>query len=201
MCNLYRMTHTRAEVAKLFNVADAGAAGNEPALVYPGHPALVVGKSEVRSMHWGFPLSLKGAKGQRLKPRPVNNTRSDHLASPFWKGSFAQRRCLIPLDAYAEAEGAKGHKTRTWIGMPGGGLFACAGLWRMSEEWGACFSMMITEPCMAVAEIHHRMPVILSPADYGGWLEGPPDEALALCRPWEGLLEVTRTSEPWSGIA
>jgi putative SOS response-associated peptidase YedK len=201
MCNLYRMTHGRAEVAKLFGVKDAGVPGNEPALVYPGHPALVVEGGGVRSMHWGFPLSLRGAKGQRLKPRPVNNTRSDHLSSPFWRGSFASRRCLIPLDGYAEAQGEKGRKTRTWIGMPDGGLFACAGLWRASDEWGDCFSMMITEPCMAVAEIHHRMPVILAPEDCRVWLEGGPAEALALCRPWQGSLAVTPTSEAWSGTA
>jgi hypothetical protein len=70
-------------------------------------------------MIWGFPLQLKGKHGQPLKPKPVNNTRADKLGSNFWYNSFEQRRCLIPLTAWAEAEGPTRAKTRTWLSLMG----------------------------------------------------------------------------------
>lgn len=204
MCNLYRMSRPQAEVARLFDAAEAGPVGNVPELVFPGHPGLVVaggrgGVMQVGRMHWGFPLVLKGAKGQPLKPKPVNNARSDHLASPFWRSSFVQRRCLIPLDAYAEAEGVKGARTRSWFSLPERELFACAGIWRHSEEWGACFAMVITDANEQASEVHDRMPVILRQEDHQAWQHGSPEEATALCRPWAGQLVLERTDQPWAG--
>ena len=59
-------------------------------------------------MTWGFPLVLTGKQGQKLKPKPVNNARTDKLQTAFWCDSFARRRCLIPVSEWAEAEGQKG---------------------------------------------------------------------------------------------
>jgi hypothetical protein len=149
-------------------------------------------------MTWGFPLVLKGAKGQPLKPKPVNNARTDKLESFFWRHSFAERRCLIPLTGWAEAQGAKGRMTRTWLSLPAAPLFAAAGVWRQSEEWGACYSMVMTDSAGTVAaEVHERMPVLLAPDDYPRWLSAEPQDALTLCRAWEGALAIDRTSESW----
>ena len=113
MCNLYRMTQTTDEIARLFDaVPDPGA--NYGAEVYPGYPGLVVAEGKARAMTWGFPLVLKGRQGQPLKPKPVTNAREDKLTTPFWKASFESRRCLIPVSAWAEAEGEQGRMTRTW---------------------------------------------------------------------------------------
>jgi len=107
MCNLYTMTKSTAEIASLFRVV-AGQVGNAGGgEVYPGHPGLVVAKGELRSMVWGFPLALKGKNGQLLKPKPVNNARADKLDNFMWRYSFQERRCLIPVSAFAEAEGTK----------------------------------------------------------------------------------------------
>ena len=201
MCNLYRMTKSRTEVAKLFEV-DAGEAGsNFGEEVYPGYPGLVVAQGRLRQMTWGFPLVTKGKSGQPLKPKPVNNTRTDKLDSFFWRHSFEERRCLIPLTAWAEAEGAKGAKARTWLSLPNAEVFACAGLWRSSDEWGDCYSMVMTDAAGAAAQVHTRMPVILAPQDYAGWTSGPPSQVRELCRPWEAELELDRTSQPWAGGA
>ena len=90
MCNLYQLTKGVDEVARLFS-AGIGQVGNAGGDVYPGQPGLVVAGGELRSMTWGFPLSLKGAKGQPLKPKPVNNTRADKLDSFMWR-----RRTALP---------------------------------------------------------------------------------------------------------
>jgi putative SOS response-associated peptidase YedK len=196
MCNLYKMTKTVAEVAKLFG-AVAEPSGNAGETVYPGYPGIVVAEGRVRQMTWGFPLVLKGKNGQPLKPKLVNNCRTDKLDSFMWRYSFQERRCLIPVTAFCEAEGAQGAKTRTWFSLPDQELFAVAGIWRDTAEWGAAYSMVMTEACEHVAGVHDRMPAILPREDRADWLDGPPDAAGLLCRPYELGMRVERTEESW----
>jgi putative SOS response-associated peptidase YedK len=65
--------------------------------------------------------------------------------------------------------------------------------------------MVMTEACIHVAgsaaepaepgHLHDRMPVILKPEDWGDWLDGAPDDAGLLCRPYPDLMVCERTSE------
>ena len=198
MCNLYRLSKPASDLANLFKVSNEAPGANVGADVYPGYPGLVIAEGEVRSMVWGFPLSLKSKKtGKPLKPKPVNNTRTDKLDSFMWRYSFAERRCLIPLDAWAEAEGTKGSMTRTWMRMADNDVFAVAGIWRESEEWGSCYSMIMTDADGPAAQVHDRMPVLLQPDDYDQWQDGSPEEAKSLCRAWTGALDIDRTDELW----
>ena len=198
MCNLYRMTKGTAEVAQLFEV-EPDLSANYAHEVYPGYPGLVVADGQARAMHWGFPLVLKGKQGQSLKPKPVTNAREDKLLTGFWRDSFVHRRCLVPVSQWAEAEGAKGRMTRTWYGLPGEDVFAVAGLWRPSDEWGAVYTLVMVDGHPQMAEVHDRMPLVLSHAAQRYWLEGTADDALALCRTWEDELTVDRTAERWAG--
>ncbi|MBO9518071.1 MAG: SOS response-associated peptidase [Porphyrobacter sp.] len=195
MCNLYRMTKSHTEVANLFNVK-LGVVGNAAGEIYPGYPGLVVAGGELRNMAWGFPLRLKGMKPD-AKPKPVNNARADKLDGFMWRYSFAERRCLIPVTEFAEAEGEKGSKTRTWFSLPDQDVFAVAGIWRETDEWGPAYSMIMTEACTHVADTHDRMPVILRREDWPDWLDGAPDDAALLCRPYPELIAVNRTADPW----
>lgn len=197
MCNLYRMTKTPSEVAQWFGVEAGGSGFNFGTEVYPGYPALVIAGGKVAQMHWGFPLKTKPKSGRSAKPKPVNNTRSDKLDSFFWRESFAQRRCLIPLTAWAEAQGPRGSKTRTWLWPKDAELFACAGIWRASDEWGECFSMVMTDAAGEAAQVHTRMPVILARRDFSVWTGDDRGAARALCRPFDGAITIERTAEPW----
>jgi putative SOS response-associated peptidase YedK len=202
MCNLYRMTKNVSEVAAWFGAAGQAEGANFAAEVYPGYTGLVVAEGAVRAMTWGFPLVLKGARGQPLKPRPVNNARTDKLETGFWRHAFQHRRCLIPLEAWAEAQGPKGRMTRTWLSLPDAPLFAAAGVWRRSEEWGDCYAMVMTDSAVTdAASVHERMPVVLASEDQAGWLEGAPDKAIGLCRGWGGPLAITPTGDPWAKSA
>lgn len=198
MCNLYRMTKTKDEVARWFDAIESLGGANFGEEVYPGYPGLVIAEGELRQMTWGFPLVMKGKNGQSLKPKPVNNTRTDKLDSFFWRYSFEERRCLSPLSAWAEAQGAKGSKTRTWLSLPEADLFACAGVWRDSDEFGMCYSMVMTDSAGSAAEeVHSRMPVLLRPGDYDRWVSASPEEAKSLCTAWTGELSIDRTDQPW----
>ncbi|MBD2841513.1 SOS response-associated peptidase [Erythrobacter rubeus] len=198
MCNLYRMTKNADEVAKWFSAINEAGGSNFGSEVYPGYPGLVIAEGKAQKMTWGFPLALKSKRtGQPLKPKPVNNARTDKLDSFMWRYSFEERRCLIPLTAWAEAQGPRGGMTRTWMSLPNTELFAVGGIWRDSDEWGPCYSMVMTDAAGDAAEVHSRMPVLLGSEDYGKWTEGTPEAARALCRPWAGPLNIDRTSEPW----
>ncbi len=198
MCNLYRMTKGTQEVAQLFNV-EGDLTANYAAEVYPGTPGLVIAEGQARAMHWGFPLVLTGKQGQKLKPKPVTNAREDKLLTGFWRDSFAHRRCLIPVSQWAEAEGEKGRMTRTWYGLPGEDVFAVAGLWRPSAEWGEVYTIVMVDGHPQMADVHDRMPLILSDSAQRDWLEGSADAALALCQTWAQAITVERTEQRWAG--
>ena len=201
MCNLYCMTKNKDEVAAWFDAVNEVGGANFGDEVFPGYPGAVVAQGKLAQMSWGFPLLLKGKSGQPLKPKPVNNARTDKLDGFFWRDSFVNRRCLIPVTAWAEAEGPKGGKTRSWFARPDAELFAVAGVWRESAEWGRCYSMVMTDSAGLAAQVHDRMPVLLRRADHAVWTQGDPQEAKALCTAWPGELTLDRSDQPWAGGA
>jgi putative SOS response-associated peptidase YedK len=196
MCNLYRMTKGVAEVANLFRV-EPSIGANFAAEVFPGYPGLVIAEGRARVMTWGFPQVMRGKKGQLLKPRPVTNARDDNLSSPFWRASFEDRRCLIPATAWAEPQGEPGKMTCTWHSLPRCELFAIAGLWRPTAEWGNSYTMVMVDSCSQMAEVHDRMPVILKPHQWEQWTGATPGEAFGLVRTWCDDLNVERTERRW----
>lgn len=118
-----------------------------------------------------FPLTLTGKSSQLLKPRPINNARADKLVSFMWRHSFLERRCLVPMSEFAEAEDEKGSKTRACFTLPDEPVFAVANLERHGRA-GPSYSMIVTEACIQVAGVHDRMPVILRRDDCAiGWTD------------------------------
>lgn len=202
MCNLYTVRKSAAEVAAHFGVSAPVQQFNAPEESYPGSPGLVVreqdGARVLQSMTWGFPLRLKGMKPES-KPKAVNNIAD--INKNMWIGLArkSERRCLIPVTSFAEAEGQKGAKTRTWFSVKDQPIFAWAGLWRQSAEWGDVFSGLMTDCNEAIRPVHNRMPVLLQPDEYDQWLHGSFEDVLAFqnrCYPDE-LIEINRTTELW----
>lgn len=201
MCNLYTNRKSAAEVAAHFRVENP-LLSNAPEEIYPGYPGMVVRESEgqrvMQSMVWGFPLRLK-TMSPTSKPKPVNNIAD--LRKNMWIGCARrpEQRCIIPLTAFAEAEGPKGAKTRTWFSVKDQEIFGWAGLWRESAEWGPVYSGVMTECNEAIRPVHDRMPVLLLPHEYEQWLRGAFDDAVAFqgrCFPNE-LIEIEQTRDSW----
>ena len=66
--------------------------------------------------------------------------------------------------------------------------FGLAGIWEnwhapASGEWIRTFAIITTDANELIAEIHDRMPLILSPKDYIRWLSDEPDPS-DLMRPY-----------------
>lgn len=201
MCNLYTTRVSAAEIAAHFN-AIAPRQFNVPEETYPGYPGLVVredgGARVLQSMVWGFPLRLKDMKPES-KPKPVNNIAD--VRKPMWIGLARkpQWRCIIPLTGFCEAEGLKGAKTRTWLSVKEQPIFAWAGLWRDSQEWGPVYSGVMTDCNEAVRPVHNRMPVLLEPHEYEAWLRGSFEDVVNFqdrCFP-DDLIHIERTAERW----
>jgi putative SOS response-associated peptidase YedK len=203
MCNLYMLNQSAAEVAALLQIEPPSVGiFNASEEVYPGYPGMVVTQEgytrHLQAMTWGFPRPMKSKRtGLPIKPKAVNNARDDKLLSPFWRSSFEKRRCLIPVTQWAEAEGEERKMTRTWYSLHGADLFAAAGIWRWSQEWGNVYSMVMVDGCAQMSDVHDRMPVILRPEHWDQWTIGSPDEALALAQTCDATLAVDRTTAPW----
>lgn len=203
MCNLYSMRKSAAEVAAHFGV-DNPIQSNAPEEAYPGSPGVVLREADghmvMQSMTWGFPRPMKSKKtGLPIKPKPVNNIAD--LDNFMWRNIAPrpQNRCLIPLTAFAEAEGEKGLMTRTWFSVRDLPIVAWAGMWRESDEWGPVYSGLMTDCNEAIRPYHNRMPVLLHPEDHDRWLNGTLDDVTAFrdrCFPDE-LIAVDRTDDLW----
>ena len=143
-------------------------------------------------MSWGF-MRLQPGKA----PKPVTNVRDDQiLTNPFWRDSFAQRRCLVPASSFCEPNGDVKPATWHWFAIKGDDprpLFAFPGIWRRYrgpvKKDGPnvdieTYSFLTTTPNPLVATINHeRMPVLLThEEEFETWLRGSSDEALALAK-------------------
>ncbi|RKF17689.1 hypothetical protein D6851_15625 [Altericroceibacterium spongiae] len=132
MCNRYESV-ALDDVANWFCAEPAGRFNGGGRTIHPKDPGLVVfdrdGKRVIRQMTWGFPLVLKGKKGQPLRPHPVNNARFDKLDGYWKRWTAPANRCLIPVARYAEAQGPRSAKTETWLSIPDMPIMAWAGLW------------------------------------------------------------------------
>lgn len=73
--------------------------------------------------------------GLPIKPKPVNNI-ADLTNFRSGIAPRQQNRCLIPVTAFAEAEGEKGAMTRTWFSVKDQPLFAWAGMRRVAMNGG-----------------------------------------------------------------
>jgi len=198
MCNLYAMTKKDDDLGRFFRVSHNRRPALQPVnAIFPRHVAPVVrqsedGEREIVLMRWGFFRLEKGRA-----PKPVTNVRDDQLrTNPFWRDSFAKRRCLVPASSFCEPNGDVKPATWHWFAIKGEDLrplFAFPGIWRRYrgpvKKDGPnvdieTYSFLTTTPNPLVGTINHeRMPVLLTrEEEFQTWLSGSADEAFALAR-------------------
>jgi putative SOS response-associated peptidase YedK len=144
-------------------------------------------------MRWGMiPVGRVNARGRPVMETIVN-ARSETL---FDKSAFAGvGRAVLPVDGWYEWTGTARKKTawRLWA-KDGAPLFFAAIRDTWTAPGGQVVAQLATVTCAPnadVAPIHHRMAVILSPADVPVWLDGAQAEAARLMEPWpDGRLDI-----------
>lgn len=195
MCGRYTLTVTPDLLRKLFGF-DVTPNLQPRFNIAPTQPAPVVrlrqdGTKTLDLLRWGLVPSWSKDLSGGAK---LINARGETIAGkPSFRAAFAERRCLVPVDGFYEWRTEDGVKQPFRIGFRGGAPFAFAGVW---ESWTApkeqenagetveTFSIVTTDANPKIRPIHHRMPVIVAPADYDVWLGGPPTDAQKLIRPF-----------------
>jgi len=177
----YSLTDPKATMELLFGVecpAERPLHNIAPTWYVPVVRHAASGGLEAVMMRWGLvPRWVrKITEGAKL-----HNARCETLAEKrTFRGPFAKRRCLLPLDSFFVWYEHEKQKVPYRISLTGGRPFACAGLWERwtapgheeSAEGGMLSCTLVTTATMsALAHLDSRMPVILDPADHAAWLD------------------------------
>jgi len=142
-------------------------------------------KNRLETLHWG--LVPFWARDISTSSRMINARAETVAEKPSFRNAFKKRRCLIPADGFYEWKGEKGNKQPYYITGPWVGPFAFAGLWekwtdkeRHEETVYKSCTIITTAARGSIREIHHRMPVILSPEFHEKWLNADMRDPKAL---------------------
>jgi putative SOS response-associated peptidase YedK len=152
------------------------------------HPE--TGERTLDLLKWGLiPYSMEA----KPKPPPINAKAETVAKAPMFRDAYRRRRCIVPIDAFFEWKAVLGTKVKQpfAIAMADRSPFGLAGLWENwkapTGEWVRTFAVITTTANDLVAEIHDRMPAILTPQDYDRWL-GPEADPGELLRPFPSEL-------------
>jgi len=139
---------------------------------------------ELRMLRWG--LIPFWAKDEKIGYRTINARAETVDSKPAFRDAFRHRRCLIPASGFYEWQAGADGKQPYCIHPSKGSLFAFAGLY---EHWrdgtgnriDSC-TILVTRANDRIQTVHDRMPVILSPENYGAWLD-PQTQDPAILKP------------------
>jgi putative SOS response-associated peptidase YedK len=127
----------------------------------------------LHQLRWGLQMS------HQRPAAPVIMLRSETVARGAMAASFAARRCLLLADGFFEWRRSGKASQPYLFRRPDEAPFAMAGIWQPNEEGplpGAC--AVLTCPAVgAMADVHHRMPLVLEPTHHAAWLD-PANRAL-----------------------
>ena len=175
MCGRFNLTASGEEIAEAFDLDEV------PELaprynIAPTQPVAVVrldgtgGRRRLSELRWGLV-----PEGAPQTDRGHINARSETAwQKPSFRDAFARRRCLIPATGFYEWKRTGARSRQPWaLALRSGQPFAFAGLWEPPAREGAptTCAILTTEPNDLAREIHDRMPVILEPESYVGWLD------------------------------
>ncbi len=187
MCGRFGLFDGIDDLAWYFNVGAEDLAGYAPRWnIAPTMPILTVGNGNAISVvRWGIPGNRNG--------RPLLNARSETVHQlPAFRDAFQRGRCLIPASGFYEWRTQPGGgKAPVWVHRADGNPIAFAGIIGDDGSSEPAAAIITTEPNSLMVPVHHRMPVILEPADWGQWLHddgrNPDLRALMLPREWPSL--------------
>jgi putative SOS response-associated peptidase YedK len=161
------------EFRPAFNIAPSYGGGSEQAFVVQtrqGKRALRLGRWWMIPHFWKKPL--------KALPAAFNARSEDLQQKPFWRDAFRQDRCLVPATGWREFKAEGKHKQPYQFRLEQR-LFAFAGLcsrWTSPDgELVESFSVITSEPNLQAAAFHDRMPLVLPPDLYDGWLDPAAD--------------------------
>lgn len=131
------------------------------------------GSRRLTSMRWGFlPHWYKSPTAGPL----LINARAETIAEkPAFREAARQRRALVVASGFYEwTKTPEGARDPWYITPADGGALVMAAVW---QDWISpegerlrCCALVTTAANRSMSQIHHRMPVVLQPADWPLWL-------------------------------
>src|SRR5262249_7956555 len=108
---------------------------------------------------------------------PLINARAETVFdSKAFAKSARERRCIVPVSGFYEWQTIGKRKLPWHIWLTSGDPIAFAGFY--DSEGAVC--TMTTGPNAEMAKIHHRMPIILSPAVWDHYLDPTVNNAIEI---------------------
>ena len=143
------------------------------------------GRRVITRLRWG--LIPFWAKDAGVGARMINARAETVRDKPAYRAAFRARRCLVPANGWFEWQGTRGAKQPWYIAPADGSPLSFAALWERWDRSGdglETFTIITTETCEGLADIHHRQPAIVHPDRFGDWLDpaSPSEQLLDLVR-------------------
>lgn len=137
--------------------------------IAPAAQVLIVKRDGAALARWG--LVPRWSEDPSIGAK-LNNARAETLGEKHsFRGAYHRRRCLIPANGFYEWKRQGALKQPYYVHPADGELFAFAGLWETWRDSDTC-TIVTTEANATLRPIHDRMPVIIAPEHYAGWLHG-----------------------------
>ncbi|PWE54439.1 DUF159 family protein [Metarhizobium album] len=183
MSRLFSVSRSLEEIVAHFGVDVVPPLEVPPETIEGTYGLVVIEKDGLRRLKlipWGFPRQTSEMRRGGEPPGRIGLVAD--LTNPMWEQTVIdpRYRCLIPMTHFANPDGPKGSKTRTWFSLHRQPLMTWAGFCRNTREFGPVFAGMTGEANDLVRPLNDRMPVILKPDEYERWLHGGIDEVIKL---------------------
>jgi putative SOS response-associated peptidase YedK len=147
------------------------------------------GERNLDDLRWGLVPSW--AKDSAIGNKMINARSESVHEKPSFRQAIKYRRCIVPASGFFEWSHSDGSKQPWYVTLKDDAPMGLAGIW---ESWQSpdgnnlnTFCILTTAANSLMASIHDRMPVIITPDEFGSWLNrriNSPAELFRLYQPF-----------------
>ncbi len=177
MCGRFTQERSTSELAEIFGAEPlADDLGQRFNVAPTDEAAVVVQRDDRRAIttyRWG--LIPHWAEESKVGSRMFNARAETLLTSPAFRDPFVRKRCLVPVDSFYEWKREGTIRQPYRVVRRDGSPLVLAGLWSgwrdpATDTVRRTFTIITTTPNQALADLHDRMPVVLSDGEWARWL-------------------------------
>ena len=125
----------------------------------------------LEELRWGY---IPSWAAQKPGAKRLINARCGTVhEKPSFRSAFRERRCVIPANGWFEWRPENGGKQPYWLRPEGEDMFSLAGIWDSGGTSAGSvdtFLILTMVAAPAIADIHHRQPLILDDETAAEWL-------------------------------